>query len=126
MDNPASSKRTTGAVWGNAAIRWNVPSAPPAPSDGKPAAATGTPYLPTSTAAYWAYGSETDSAKKRAFYNIGYTPSVVWYDGVSSDADTRLKNTLAKAKEANQVAQIALYGIPQRDCGSLGRWSQER
>jgi cellulase len=106
-------------VWGNAAIRWNVPSTPAAPSDEKPAAATGTPYLPTSTAAYWAYGSETDPVKKRAFYNIGYTPSVVWYDGVSSDADTRLENTLAKAKAANQVAQIALYGIPQRDCGSL-------
>ena len=115
----ANTSTTTGAVWGNAAIRWNVPSAPAAPSDGKPAAATGTPYLPTSTAAYWAYGSETDPVKKRAFYNIGYTPSVVWYDGVSSDADTRLKNTLDKAKAANQVAQIALYGIPQRDCGSL-------
>ena len=107
----ANTSTTTGAVWGNAAIRWNVPSTPAAPSDEKPAAATGTPYLPTSTAAYWAYGSETDPVKKRAFYNIGYTPSVVWYDGVSSDADTRLKKTLDKAKAANQVAQIATAAL---------------
>ncbi len=121
----ANTSTTTGAVWSNAAIRWNVPTTPAASSDKKPDAATGTPYLPTSTAAYWAYQKETDSNKKRAFYNIGYTPSVAWYDGVSSDADARLKKMLDRAKAANQVAQIALYGIPHRDCGSLSSGGHE-
>lgn len=87
--------------------------------DAKPAAVTGTPYLTTGTAAYWAAESATDPVAKRAYWNLGHTPSVTWFDGTTAADVTRLQNLVNRANAAGQVPQIALYGIPHRDCGYL-------
>ena len=61
---------------------------------------------------------------KKLYYQVYGTPCGGWYDGVSPNSeknDRWLKNFVEGAERARKTPIVVIYGIPNRDCGSVLR-----
>jgi cellulose 1,4-beta-cellobiosidase len=59
----------------------------------------------------------TDASLKAKYAKIQNTPTFIWFDVAAKVPD--LKTYVADAKSKNQILQIVVYDLPERDCAAL-------